>query len=296
MGGLFEAPKEVRAVLTKLKTYSSLQSPPTLLLTDPGKAETDLIQIRDINGLDPVVASVGTVPYGAADGEAYVGSSVLSRNIVLTIHPNPDWNVWSPEALRRLLYSYFMPKQVVRLVFQSDDVADVEIRGVVESFAANMFSKDPEYIASIICPDPYFISTSAFVFTGSSDYGDIPPSFEYNGNVPAGIQVKVERDSGTAPSEITISMGDPDLSFFKVTAPAIVSTTKYFRMSSFPMSKYVESVNIDTGKITSLLSNVATSEGAEWPFIQPGVNQFIVSVNTGVVSWELTYFERFGGL
>ena len=95
-------------MLTQIKAYSSLQSAPTLYLSEIGRAESDLIQIRNIEGLDPVVASVGTAPYGASDGEAYVGSSVLSRNIVLTLHPNPDWNTWSHEALRRLLYAYFM--------------------------------------------------------------------------------------------------------------------------------------------------------------------------------------------
>jgi len=108
-------------VLTEIKAYSSWQSAPTLYLDDAGRAETDLIQIRNVDGLDPVTASVGTTPYGSSDGESYVGSSVLSRNLVLTLHPNPNWINWSPEALRRFLYAYFMPKGIVQLEFYSND-------------------------------------------------------------------------------------------------------------------------------------------------------------------------------
>ena len=51
-------------MLTEVKAYSSWQSAPTLLLSDTGRAETDLVQIRNIDGLDPVKASVNTSPLG----------------------------------------------------------------------------------------------------------------------------------------------------------------------------------------------------------------------------------------
>jgi hypothetical protein len=284
-------------VLTEVKAYSSLQTAPPLYLVENGRAENDLIQIRNIDGLDPVVASVGTTPYGSSDGEAYTGSNVLSRNIVLTLHPNPDWTNYSPEALRRLLYSYFMPKQLVRLAFLSDDMQDVDIRGVVESFAANQFSKDPEYLASIICPDPYFSATEPIILTGNA--GDPDLDIEYGGNIPGGIQVEVDWSSGTNPTTISIEIGNPDLSSFEVDAPNIVSANNYFRMSSVPRSKYVENVytsGANKGKIISLLSNVTVQEGSTWPMLQPGTNSFAVVTDHGVQSWKLAYFEKYGGL
>ena len=63
-------------MLTEVKAYSSWRSAPTLPLDDNGRAETDLIQIRNIDGLDPVKASVNTSPYGSIDGASYAGSSV----------------------------------------------------------------------------------------------------------------------------------------------------------------------------------------------------------------------------
>ena len=47
-------------MLTEVKAYSSWQSAPTLYLSDLEEPETDLIQIRNIDGLDPVKASVNT--------------------------------------------------------------------------------------------------------------------------------------------------------------------------------------------------------------------------------------------
>lgn len=290
-------------MLTQVKAYSSLQSAPTLYLSEVGRAENDLIQIRNIDGLDPVVASVSTVPYGSSDGEAYVGSSVLSRNIVLTLHPNPDWNTWSHEALRRIMYAYFMPKQEVRLVFYSDDMNEVEIYGVVESFGANMFSKDPEYIASIMCMDPYFKTIDPVVLTGANNL-EIPIEIDYGGNIPGGIYVKVEKVSGANPKQVTIQIGNPKLTTFKVDVdPAVIANDdKYFDMSSYPRSKYVRNVYIDDvgdikkGTKKSLLSNITIKEGSQWPMLQPGVNKFEVITDNGVQNWTLQYYELYGGL
>jgi Phage tail protein RIFT-related domain len=282
-------------VLTEVKAYSSWQSAPTLLLSNNGRAETDLIQIRNIDGLDPVKASVNTSAFGSVDGAAYTGSSVLSRNIVLTIHPNPDWDNWSYESLRRLLYAYFMPKSQTRLVFYSDDLPPVEISGIVESVTANPFSKDPEFLVSIICPIPYFTALDPEVITGQSvRSGGAVASIDYNGSIESGIHVEVSFVSGAAPTMIGIQIGDPTISYFTVNAT--VSSSMYFEMSSLPMQKFVQNVNIGSGVITNLLSKVAVREGSDWPILQPGENNFSVITDVGVQDWELTYFERFGGL
>ena len=109
-------------MLTKLQAYSAWESAPLLPLSDNGREETDLLQIRNIDGLDPVKATINTSAFGSVDGAAYIGSNVPTRNLVLTIHPNPDWGQWTFESLRRAVYDYFMPKLLTRLVFHSDDI------------------------------------------------------------------------------------------------------------------------------------------------------------------------------
>jgi len=282
-------------VLTQLKAYSSWRSAPVLPLDAAGSPETDLIQVRNIEGLDPVKASVNTTPFGSIDGASYVGSNVPSRNIVLTLHPNPDWDNWTIEKLRRLLYSYFMPKRPTRLVFYSDDLVPVEIYGIVEDAAINQFSKDPELIVSVICPDPYFTALDPTVITGTTiREGGAPVIVENLGNLETGFKVKVTALTTPDPTQIAIQIGDPAISYFIVHAG--VSSTSFFEMSSVPMNKYVQSVEIGTGVITNLLSKVTIEEGSDWPHLEQGDNEFSVVTNQGVQDWELTYFERFGGL
>jgi hypothetical protein len=282
-------------VLTEVKAFSSWRSAPTLPLSETGRAETDLIQIRNIDGLDPVKASVNTSPYGSVDGASFVGSSVLSRNIVLTLHPNPNWDTWTFESLRRLLYSYFMPKRATRLVFYSDDLPPVEISGVVESCEVNLFSKDPEIIVSIVCPSPYFTAVAPTVLTGQTvrPDGDVIV-VDYKGTIESGIKVKVTSVADPAPTDIGIQIGDPILTFFAIYAS--VDSSVYFEVSSVPLQKYVQNVNIGTGVITNLLSRVHVQEGSAWPTLQPGENEFSVVTDQGTQDWELSYFERFGGL
>lgn len=283
-------------MLTEIKAYSSWRSAPTLPLSESGRSETDLIQVRNIDGLDPVKASVSTSPYGSVDGASFTGASVQSRNIVMTLHPNPDWDTWTYEKLRNLLYKYFMPKRLTRLVFYSDDKVPVEIEGIVEDVQMSMFSKDPEFIVSIVCPDPYFTAVDPVVEAGiSGPAGSAVHVIDYKGTVETGLSVKVTATSGQpVPAKIDIQIGDPKLTYFGV--DATVGATSYFDMSSLAMKKYVRNVEIGTGVITNLLSHVYIQEGSLWPTFQPGENEFSVVTDVGLHDWELTYYERYGGL
>jgi Phage tail protein RIFT-related domain len=281
-------------VLTEVKAFSSWRSAPVMPLNG-SRPETDLIQVRNISGLDPVKASVNTSPYGSVDGASYVGSSLTNRNIVLTLHPNPDYDNWTYESLRRLIYAYFMPKRPTKLVFYSDDMIPVEISGIVEGVIVNMFSKDPELQVSIICPDPYFTALEATVITGQTvrPGGDVVV-VDYGGTIEAGINVKVTAVTAPNPTAIVVQLGDPSITSFGV--DATVDPSMYFELSSIPMRKFVQNVGIGSGVITNLLSKVSIQEGSAWPTLQPGENEFLVITDQGAQDWELTYFERFGGL
>ncbi len=108
-------------MLTKVEVFGPV---PLILPLGEGETNTDPIQIRDVQGLGPVKANVNTSPFGSFDGEAYTGSSVGKRNIVLTLGLNPNWKDQSITSLRQLLYTYFMPKRAVTLRFFSDTAKD----------------------------------------------------------------------------------------------------------------------------------------------------------------------------
>lgn len=276
-------------MLTKMQAYSSWLSAPELNLDDAGREETDLIQIRGITGLDPVKATINTAPFGSVDGAAYTGSDVDTRNIVLTLHPNPDWKNWTFEELRRLLYSYFMPKLLTRLVFYSDDIPPVEIFGYIEDMNVNPFASDLEIQVSIICTDPYFTTVDPIVVTGTST-GPVK-TITYNGTIETGMNVQVTKQADPPPSLITVSVRDSSTPF---TVLAGVSSTMDFEMSSISGNKYVRNVNLSSGVITNLLSSVQA--GSAWPTLQPGDNHFAVLTNGGSQDWRLTYYEKYGGL
>jgi hypothetical protein len=65
-------------------------------------------------------------------------------------------------------------------------------------------------------------------------------------------------------------------------------------MNSLPRQKYVQNVDTSSGIVTNLLSKI--QEGSSWPVLEPGVNEFSVITDAGLQDWELTYYERFGGL
>jgi hypothetical protein len=257
--------------------------------------ETDRIQIRKIEGLGPVKGDVNTSSYGSVDGESYTGTNIPSRNIVITVGLNPDWNTWSMEGLRRLLYAYFMPKKAVRLVFESnDDLPTVEITGITESVEPNIFSKDVDMDISIICPDPYFTAVEPIVVVGSTSSmrGRTVEEIDYKGSMDTGINVKISSVDSIEPTVIGIQVGDPTLTYFRVNAG--VSINKWFAMNSLAGQKYVQNVDMTNGVISNLLYKV--QEGSIWPVLEPGQQNFEVITNAGIQDWELTYFERFGGL
>jgi phage-related protein len=188
-----------------------------------------------------------------------------------------------------------MPKRETRLEFYSDDLIPVEISGYVESVETNLFSKDPELLVSILCPDPYFTSIDPIVVTGQTiRAGGVATVVEYNGTIEAGIKTRVTSVGLPDPTEIGIQIGDPKITYFEVNAS--VTETMFFETSSEPMRKYVQNVDLVTGLITNLLNKVTVQEGSAWPILQPGENEFSVVTDQGVQDWELRYFERFGGL
>ena len=277
-------------MLATVRAFSSWELAEQLLLDDAGRAETDLLQIRDITGLGPVAAAINTSPFGSLDGDSYTGSSVGRRNIVMTIKPNPNWDTWTFEKLRSLLYTYFMPKQQVRLVFETDEIAPVEITGYVESVEPVLFSLDGEIQVSVICPYPYFTAVSPTVVLGVNT--DDPLDIDYDGSIATGINVEVSYTSGASPTSLGIQVGDPAFSFFQVTTA--VDASNYLIMNAIPGQKYIRTVNSTTGIITNLLSEVYP--GSEWPVLKLGLNEFSVLSDAGVQDWKLTYFKRYGGL
>jgi hypothetical protein len=284
-------------VLNKVQVFSARKGLAATDFDDDGRSETDLVQIRNIDGLMPVKASIGTSSYGSVDGATYTGSRVDTRNIILTLHPNPDWKNWSYESIRSLLYKYFTPKQVVELVFERDNLSPVKILGYVEDFGADPFSNDIEFIVSIICPDPYFTEVNPTIITGITAgyiglvYWPNIETIEYDGDIEVGFKFELLDYPGTDPARIQLYMNQKP--FFVSYNPATAATR--FGMNSVIGERYVREVDATSGLIHNLFSKVEA--GYIWPEIIPGTNELkVVYSEFSGAGWSLTYYKRFGGL
>lgn len=276
-------------MLTKVTIYGPSAAVSPLILPLANIPDTDLFEIRNIDGLEPVKAAISTSQFAVVDGEFFSGSSVGKRNIVLTLGLRADWVDWTPANLRRKLDSYFMPKSNVTLIFEGDEQAPVVISGYVESNEPSIFSKDPENVVSIICPDPAFVTVDPIEIVGDST---TPVTIDYQGTVESGIYLEITKASGSDPSDILVSLSGGTKQF-KINAA--LPSTKKRELSSVDRNKYVQDVVLSSGVVTSLLTYVDETL-REWPKLQPGQQDFSVVGDTGVQNWTLTYYERYGSL
>lgn len=284
-------------MLTQLEVLGLLPaSPPKLTLPILDILGANTLQIRGIDGLEPVKADIITSPTGALDGELYSGSSVGKRNIVIKMGLNPNWQDQTIESLRAELYKYFMPRLGTRLRLISTHLPTCEIVGYVESMDPNIFSKDPEIGISIICPRPDFISVDETTINGIVGPDEVPTDIDYVGNVPAGFVFEITpgptNPAYTGLMSAQILNDGIVLQTFSV--EVTVDATRSLQVSSVPGDKYVRNHIYTETDPVSLLSDMV--EPSDWLKLYPGLSQFhVTSVETGL-AWELSYFARFGGI
>lgn len=259
--------------------------------------DEDPLQIRDMQGLGPVKATINTTQI-AQRGTTYVGSNSGNRNIVLIIGFNPDWVNYTVASLREKVYGYFMPEQPVTLRIFRDDGPPVEIDGYTESCEPNIFSQDPEMQISVICPQPDFIAVSPSVVEGTADVDPVTTDFTAVSTIPTTALLEVtaaEGDETTYDGKITFERTTlaPGSEIFTVTGTVADAITT--KIDSKIGDK---TALVDYGPEQTNLLNTMTPDSV-WPRITPGTNKVRVILESvaGVPKhWKLTYFDRFGGL
>lgn len=267
-----------------------------------GMEATDPIQIISIDGLGPVAAAVNTVQYASVDGEFYNGSNVGKRNIVLTLRLNPDWSDQTVEGLRKFLYQYFMPKNQVTLQFTSTHMAQVNIVGYVESMEPTLFSKDPVYTVSIICPKPQFVAVAPTVINGTVELltASALQEIDYEGSLECGFVLDVTTNPAYLVNTLThVYLQNVDVQQFIIKNPAM-ATTHELELSTIQGSKWIRDILVSAGTYNSLLGSAVS--GSVWPTLKQGANQFRVQLDpngtagTAGQPWTLTYQALYGGL
>ncbi|HMT88024.1 MAG TPA: phage tail family protein [Dermatophilaceae bacterium] len=262
------------------------------LLTLPLQDVSQGLIVESIEGLDPVKATIVSSSFAQLDGEQYQSARREKRNLIIKLALEPDYAVGSVQGLRNLLYQFFMTKQSVRLRFFSVGQPTVDIEGMVESFVAPKFTKEPTATISILCFDPDFFTPDVVQVPGNTVSTGTETTHIYPGSVETGVLFKlwVNRDI----SEFTIyhRPADDSLRALDFQAPTPMIAGDLLTISTQPGNKYamLKRAGVDT----SILYGI--SPQSNWINLFPGPNKLRVYAEGAAVPYTIDYTTKFGGL
>ena len=270
----------------------------------------DFSQVRDkydilsIDGLTSPDTNINTSSLYYTDGCLVNSMRAEKRNIVITLNIKP------PIELNRLeLYRFFACKAKITLYWTNDN-RDVYIKGIVEKFETNLFDKVQQPQISIICPQPYFVSTTEEIigFTDNESLFEFPFSISsLNGISFSEIKDKVSQivDVGEANTGITIKITAVGGA---VTNPSVINrTTGDIFTISYTLSKNQQLViNSNTGEKSIYLYTGSSKKnflskrkyGTQWITCVPGYNDFYYTADSGseYMKVEFYYNRKYQGV
>lgn len=260
-------------------------------LSLPLQPSTPGYMVREIEGLDPVKASITSSEFAQLDGSQFQSARMENRNLVLRIGLEPYFAGGSTvSSLRTALYGYFMPKSSVKLTFYIDDVATYSIQGVVESFETPLFAKDPEVAISLICTDPDFTAIAATTVNGNTVADATEQTISVAGSVETGYLFTINVNRSIAGFSIFTRRPDGSTTQMDVTIALVAGDV--VKISTVPKNKYATLTRASV--TTSIL--YAVSNSAKWGPLYSGTNYFRVLVSGAAIPYTVVYTNRYGGL
>lgn len=247
--------------------------------------------VDEIEGLDPVKATLVSSSSAQADGEQYHSSKREKRNLKLKLALEPDYITTSVKSLRQRLYTFLMPKTESTLRFHDSDGTYVDIQARVEDFKSPLFTKDPQVDISLIAFDPDFIDPNPVTKSGmSTPVVDAFTEIDYKGSVNAGILFKlsVNRDI----SSFVLVQQAPDQTTRELEFVATLLANDVVTISTIPGAKGATLTRANN--VTSILNGV--SPQSNWIALEQGINKFRVAIAGTGIPWEVQYVTRYGGL
>lgn len=112
--------------------------------------------VSEIDGLYPPTGTVSTSTYAGMDGSYLNNAFIEKRNIVISFQMRGI----EIEKRRQALYRVVKSSRYIKVYYQTSNI-DVYTEGYVENCTVDNFGGKVSGQISIICPDPYFYSTSA---------------------------------------------------------------------------------------------------------------------------------------
>jgi len=273
-------------MLYKVEATNRRGSVLPLILDD----ETDGIIVNDIDGLEPVKATISSSSFAQQDGTQYHSSRRESRNIKIKLDLEPDFVLTSVEDLRNQLYDFFMPKTEVRLRFFMTNGLTVDISGRIEDFVSPLFAKEPTADISIICFDPDFVSLTPVVINGLTTSTTDEILVPYPGTVETGILFTLNVDRPLA--DFTIYHRAPNDTIRSLDFAASLVAGDVLTISTVQGDKRV--VLTRSGTDSSLLYGKSPQSG--WTELEKGDNYLRIYATGAGIPFTVSFTPRYGGL
>jgi hypothetical protein len=237
------------------------------LLTLPLGDDSSGFIIQDIEGLEPVKATLVSSSFANMDGAQYHTSRREPRNLKLKFEIEPD---------------YILDSVSGGLV--------VGINGRVESFDSPLFTKDPTADISLMCYDPDFVDIDSTLISGSTTSGTDETLIEYDGTVETGFVFSLHVDR--ALTDFTIYHRPPDDVVRTLDFTGTLGAGDELVVSTIAGSKGATLISGSTE--TSVLYGV--SPQSNWIELQPGANYIRVYATGAAIPFDIEYNTRYGGL
>lgn len=261
------------------------------LLSLPLEDDSSGFRVAEIQGLDPVKATLVSSSFANVDGEEYQSSRREPRNIKLQIELDPDPETDTVYGLRKQVYKFFMPKSEVSFRFFMSDGLEVDIVGRVETCETALFTQEPAVDISVMCFKPDFYELTPELVPGTTTAGDIPITIDYTGSIETGIQLTLNVDRAlpefsvyhVPPSDETKTM---DFDNFPLEAGDVLTISTVRGAKGATLTR--------AGSTSSVLYGI--SPQSNWIELQPGTNTIRVYAEGADIPLTIQYIRKHGGL
>lgn len=274
-------------MINQVEVRSALGQLLTLVLTDTA----DGLIVEEIDGLDPVKATLTSSTSATTPGARFQSSRREARNIILTLGLDPDFVNTSVRDLRNQLYQFFMPQSQVSLRFFMSDGVTVDISGRVESFDSALFVQEPKAVISIMCFEPDFVALEPTFVPGAT----VENTDEVLITLPAaavetGIRLTLNVDREVNEFTIYHRAGDNVVRSLDFAAPLVADDI--LTISTVTGSK---GANLTRDAVTSSIL-YGVSPQSNWIQLQPGENHIRVFAVGLPIPYTIEYTTRLGAL
>lgn len=246
--------------------------------------------VQQIEGLEPVKATLVSSSFAQLDGEQFQSSRREFRNIKIQLGLDPNPLEDTVRDLRKKLYNFFMPESEASLRFIMEDGLNVDVVGRVESFESALFTAEPVVDISIICFDPDFVVPTSTVINGSTVSSDTETLISYQGTVETGFVFTLNVDRTIDEFTLYHRSSDDVVRSLDFSAPLVAGDVLV--ISTVPGNKGATLTR--AGTTSSVLYGV--SPQSVWSKLTPGTNRIRAYAVGAAIPYTFEYFTKYGGL